>query len=950
MPAIPKTGVDQRIDDLLSHLTVAEKIAMLHQYGPAVPRMGIRPFHTGTEALHGASSMRPATVFPQAVGLGATWHPELLERVGQVTGTEVRALHAADDSVSLNVWAPVVNLLRDPRWGRNEEGYSEDPLMTSRMAIAYCRGLRGDHPEIVRTAPTLKHFLAYNNENGRDRTSSVLRARVLREYDLPVFRGPIAAGVVDGVMPSYNLVNGRPTHLSPHLNELLRTWSEHELLVVSDAEAPANLIESQQYLADHETAHAAALHAGVDSFTERSEDPSFTIEVFTRALERGLISEADIDRAVRRVLTIRFRTGEFDPALDPYASIGVEALNRPEHQRLAREAAVEQIVLLKNAEALLPLTLAASQRVAVVGPFAATLCADWYSGTMPYRVTIADGLRSAIEARGGTLVSVAGVDRIALLATSLGRYVSVPAGAGVPLLTCADGPSGDDRSADGDRVAQFDVFDWGDDVSTLRMAQNERYVTVKDVGFDLVADQVQPNGWMVHETFTLLPHSDGTIVLRNLHTGRYVLIDGETGTLRAAAERIEDAEHFAKHLVRDGLDEVRRVLREVDVAVVVVGNDPHINGRETQDRTTTSLPPAQETLVKAVAGAHPRTVLAVMSSYPYALAWAAEQVPAIIWTSHAGQETGHAIADILLGVHSPTGRLPQTWYRSDDDLPDILEYDIIKARRTYQYFERAPLYPFGHGLTYTTFGYGPANVAVDATTVKVTFDVTNTGVRAGVEVVQVYTRVTGPTIDRPVRRLQAWERVLLEPGQTRTVEVEFPRSGLAHWDVGIGDYLIEPGTYQVLVGQSCAEIRSQADLVVTGDLPRPRPVVGINVAAANFDDYAGVTLVDTTQVTGDAVEAVDPAAAWVLFRAVDLSAGPTQLTVRVSQTQPGPSRLELRTGKPDGPLLATVPVPSTGDRYAWAEVSTEIAAVDGVKDLYLCLCGVFRIDTFRLQR
>jgi beta-glucosidase len=951
MPAISKGGVDQRIDDLLSRLTVPEKIAMLHQYSPAVAHVGFRPFRTGTEALHGATSTREATVFPQAVGLGATWHPELLERVGQVTGTEVRALHAADVSVSLNVWAPVVNLLRDPRWGRNEEGYSEDPLMTARMAIAYCRGLRGgDHPEIVRTAPTLKHFLAYNNEDGRDRTSSVLRARVLHEYDLPAFRGPIEAGVVDGVMPSYNLVNGRPTHLSPYINELLRAWSEHELLVVSDAEAPANLIGTQQYLADHESAHAAALKAGVDSFTERGEDPSFTIGVFARALERGLISEADIDRAVHRVLSVRFRTGEFDPDLDPYASIGVEALNRPDHQRLAREAAVEQIVLLKNADKLLPLAAAAGQRVAVVGPLAATLCADWYSGTMPYRVTIADGLRSAVEAQGGTLTSVDGVDRIALLATSLGRFVTLPDGAEAPMLTCRGGPSDDDLIPVGPHVAHFDVFDWGDDVSTLRAAQTQRYVTVKDDGFALAADQVQPNGWQVHETFTLLPQDDGTIVLHNLFTGTYVLVDAATGTLRAAAERIEDAEHFTKHLVREGLDEVRQILRGADVVVVVVGNDPHINGRETQDRTTTALPPAQEALVRTVAGAHPRAVLVVMSSYPYALTWADQHVPAIVWTSHAGQETGHAVADILLGAHLPTGRLPQTWYRGDDDLPDILDYDIIKARRTYQYFERAPLYAFGHGLTYTTFGYGPADVTRNATTVKVTLDVTNTGDRAGVEVVQVYTRATGLTIDRPIRRLQAWERVPLDPGRTRTVQVEFPLSGLAHWDVGIGDYVIEPGTYQALVGQSCAHIRSRADFVVPGDLPRPRQVVGINVAAANFDDYAGVTLVDTTRMSGDAVEAVAPTAAWVLFRAADLSAGPTRVTVRVSQTQPGPSQLELRTDKADGPVLATVTVPSTGDRYAWVDVSTEIAAVDGVHDLYLLLHGAFRLDTFRLQR
>ena len=205
-----RAGLRARADGMLGQLTDSEKIAMLHQWSPGVPRLGIAPFHTGTEALHGAAWLGVATVFPQAAGLGATWDPDLLTAVGTAVGTEVRALHERDPLVSLNVWAPVVNLLRDPRWGRNEEGYSEDPLLTARLAVAYCAGLRGDHPVFWRTAPVLKHFFAHNNETDRDTTSSVVRARVLHEYDLAPFRGPVAAGVAAGVMPSYNLVNGGP--------------------------------------------------------------------------------------------------------------------------------------------------------------------------------------------------------------------------------------------------------------------------------------------------------------------------------------------------------------------------------------------------------------------------------------------------------------------------------------------------------------------------------------------------------------------------------------------------------------------------------------------------------------------------------------------------------------------------------------------------------------------
>jgi beta-glucosidase len=962
--------INQRIDELLSRLTVAEQIAMLHQYSPAVPRLGLEAFRTGTEALHGLAWLGPATVFPQAVGLGATWNPELVERVGEVVGTEVRARHAADPTVSLNVWAPVVNLLRDPRWGRNEEGYSEDPLHTARLAIAYCRGLRGTDPDGVRTAPSLKHFQAYNNETERDRTSSTLRPRVQYEYDLPVFRDPLRAGLVDAVMPSYNLVNGRPTHLSPLLNRLLRAWAPHELLVVSDAEAPGNLVEGQQYLPDHETGHAAALLAGVDSYTERGDDPSFTIETFTAALERGLIGKDDVERAVRRVLTIRARTGEFTPELDPYATIGPESLDRPEHRELARETAREQVVLLKNTGRRLPLDVSAGLRVAVVGPFADTLGQDWYSGTLPYRVSLADGLRPAIEAAGGTLVSLPGVDRIALRVAGSSLTVSLPDST-APILTCIDSQILDAMSSP---AMHFELFDWGAGVCTLRAVSNGRYVSGPMDGGPLVADQVQPNGWEVRETFGLLAQDDGTVVLRHLVTGHYVRRDGEL--LAPSAERLEDATRFTKLLVNAGLDDVREVLRAADLVIVALGNDPHINGRETQDRSTLALPPSQEALLRAVTQVRPDPVLILMSSYPYTLTWADAQVPAIIWTSHAGQETGNALADVLLGRHSPTGRLPQTWYRSDDDLPDLLEYDVIKARRTYQYFDGTALYPFGHGLTYTTFDYGPAEISgvpVEAgppialtgpapdhahePTVTVLISVLNSGERPATDVVQLYTRFTGSAFDRPQRRLQTWQRVSLAPGEAKAVRLEFPVSGLAHWDVARHEYRVDPGAYEVLVGRSSQDVRSVAGFDVIGETARPRLVIGIS--AADFDDYNGITLVDTTRETGDAVQTVDPAGAWLLFRAMDLRANPTRLTARVSRDKPDPAparrepqpqpELELRLDALDGPRLATAPIPVTGDRYGWAQVSTELAGADGVHDVYLLLRGRFRIDVFSLR-
>ncbi|RSS86804.1 glycoside hydrolase family 3 protein, partial [Streptomyces sp. WAC02707] len=243
----PRLPLEKRVDDLLSRLTLDEKTAFLHQFAPAVERLGVAAFRTGQEALHGVAWMGPATVFPQAVGLGATWNEDLVRRVGEAVSKEARAMRARDERVGLNVWSPTVNLLRHPLWGRNEEGYSEDPRLTSAIATAYTRGLRGDHPVYWRTAPVLKHWLAHNNEADRDTSSSSVRPRVLHEYDLRAFRETVEAGAVAGVMPAYNLVNGRPNHVSPYLAEHLRAWTREELLVCSDAGAPSNLVDSEHY-------------------------------------------------------------------------------------------------------------------------------------------------------------------------------------------------------------------------------------------------------------------------------------------------------------------------------------------------------------------------------------------------------------------------------------------------------------------------------------------------------------------------------------------------------------------------------------------------------------------------------------------------------------------------------------------------------------------------------
>ena len=910
----------KRIDDLVERLTLDERIAMLHQYVPAIPRLGVAEFRTGTEALHGVAWLGPATVFPQAVGLGATWDEDLVRRVAEAVSTELRAFHHHRPPVvgtganSLQAWAPVVNLLRDPRWGRNEEGYSEDPVHTARLAVAYCRGLAGDDPRYLRTAPVLKHFLAYNNENDRCTTSSGLRPRVLHEYDLAAFRPVIRAGVATGVMAAYNLVNGRPCHVSPLIETELRRWARptgHELFVVSDAEAPSNLVDDEHYFDDHAESHAAALRAGIDSFTDHSQDSAVPIGRLREALDRGLIDEADVNRAVRRQLLVRFRLGEFDPDLDPYAGIGPDVIDCPEHRALALRAATESVVLLRNT-GLLPLD--ATRRIAVIGPLAGTLCEDWYSGTMPYQVSVA----AALARRGDEVVHVAGADRIALRSTTTGQSLGA-----------------------------FDVVDWGGGVLTLRSADTGRYLSVQDSS--LIAGRDVIKSWEVRETFHLEPAGDDTVLVRSVLTGRYAAIDRD-GRVSVTAETPEAAERWRRHLLRDGTAEARAAAEAADVAVVVLGNHPLIGGRETQDRSSIALPEAQEALLRAVAAVRPETALVVMSSYPYALDWADEHLPAVVWTSHGGQETGSAVAAVLFGDAEPTGRLAQTWYRGDDELPHPLDYDVIKAGWTYQYHRSAARYPFGHGLSYTDFAYrdlrlSPATVARDGS-VHVSVTLTNTGVRHGSEVVQLYVRALDARYQAPRLRLADFRKVRLDPGESRDLAFRLPTKALAHWDVATGAFTVDPGAYEVVVARSAEHAVLTAPLTVTGPAPAPRAVVDRRTLAADFDDHDGITLVDATRATGDAVAVTDRA--WLLFRCVDLS-GATRVEAEVArECGGGEARLEFRAGDC---LLAAIAVPVTGDRYTWTTAGGPLPARwHGVHDLRLTVHGGFRLAAFCFAR
>jgi beta-glucosidase len=635
----------------------------------------------------------------------------------------------------------------------------------------------------------------------------------MHEYYLKAFLPAIAAGKATGVMTSYNLVNGRPNTVSPYLNSILRQSAPGPLLIVSDAVAPSNIVKSQRYYASDPEAHAAAIKAGMDSFTDHNEDPTLTLEAIHSALNAGLLTEADIDTAVSQILSIRIRLGEFD-AQNPYADITDAVIHLPEHRALAHEAACQQFVLLKNEGDILPLDKGTLKNIAVIGPRPDEVLLDWYSGTLPYTITPL----AAIRNKAGANVTV-----------------------------------------------NYAVDNTGD----------------------------------------------------------------------AAIE----------------------IARGADVAIVIVGNRPQCEGgwagmcqpdegKETIDRQMIDLPAEQ--LFKQVYAVNPKTIVVLISSFPYSINWTKDNVPAILWSSHAGQELGNALADVLFGDYAPAGRLTQTWYASLDDLPDIMEYDIIKGNRTYLYFNGTPLYPFGHGLTYTTFEYRDLQLSADTISASeqltVHVDVTNTGARTSDEVIQLYVHAGQSRVKRPLRELKGFQRVHFQQGQTQTIQFSLPASELGFWDVTREKWTVESGVYDILIGRSSADIKLAATLTVHGEIIPPRNLNQLT-RAENFDDYSGVRLVDETKPSGTAVGAT-AAGDWIAFKDADFGSGASEFVASVSNASANSVNLDIRLDYPDGVLVGTALAPSMGDVYNWTTVTALVSGVAGIHDVYFVFGGAMRIRTF----
>ena len=881
----------ERVQHLLNELTLEEKISLMCQYQDGIPRLGISPYKHGTEGAHGVAWLGKATVFPQNIGLACTWNVQLMKKIGEAIGDEARVFYNEDpEKNGLTIWAPTVDMERDPRWGRTEEAYGEDPHLTASLATALVKGMQGDHPRYLKTAATLKHFLGNNNEENRGECSVSIDPRNMREYYLKAFEKPFKEGKAQSVMTAYNAVNGMLCNINPAVNEIIKGEWKMDGFVVSDAGDVLGTVNEHHYVDSYAEAVALSVKNGIDSITD---DKEITIRALRDALAKKWLTEKDLDSALANTFRVRFRLGEFDsPEQNPYASIQTEARDSKKHRALALQAARESIVLLKN-NGLLPLE---KKRVAVLGPLADEVLTDWYSGTPPYTISPLEGIKQSAE----EAFYSDGQNRVTLTNKNSGQPVSVDPKTGF----LYEGGTGD----------SFIYTDWGAGSLTFRHERTGKFVTVNEEG-GLQATAEEAKGWFVKEVFYL---NEGSLTTwDHQHAG----VD-ENGMLSIQQKQKSE---FNIEIVANGIEQAVGLAKEADAAVVIVGNNPFINGKECVDRVDLNLPQEQERLIKEVLKANPNTVVLVIGSYPFAINQVDEYAPAVLFSSHAGQELGRAVSDVLFGDYNPAGRLNMTWYKSVEDLPDLMDYDIIKGKRTYQYFDGEALYPFGHGLSYTSFDYKDLIVSKESLlpheSVEVTVQVENSGSRDGEEVVQLYVRSQQSRVKRPLKTLAGFKRIELKQGETASVTFWVRAADLAIWDVTREKYCVEAGTYTISAGNSSQQLPLETSFEVQGE-SIPVRTVEESVKAYNYDDYKGVYLHEGEE--GDSCIRSLAENSWISFHDVQLKEG--MISVRAANGGEE-TVIEWRAHSAEGPLLSTCTVPKTGGYRAFTTITAPILSV-----------------------
>ncbi len=679
----PDLPEEERIDNFLSLLTKEEKILCLNSRNINIARLGVK-IAGQVEGYHGAAmggpgkwggeNPFPTTQFCQAYGLGETWDPDIVQQAAEAEAIEFRYIYHKLGRGGLVVRAPNADLARDPRWGRTEECFGEDPFFNGVMSVAVVKGLQGDHPKYIRTAALLKHFLGNSNEDTRTSSSSDFDERLFREYYSYPFMKGFTEGKANCYMTAYNKYNGIPCIMHPFIKDI--TIGEWGLdgIVCTDGGALGLLVTDHKYFDNNRDATAACIKAGISQFLD-----DLHIKGVDEALNEGIITIDEIEEVIRRNFRIMIRLGLFDPGeMVPYTEVGdVEPWNWDRHKSLVRKVTQKSLVLIKNHQNLLPLCEDSLKSVAVIGNKADRVFLDWYSGDLPYSVTPLEGIKNRL---------------------------------------------------------------------------------------------------------------------------------GSKATVTYAAD--------------NSSNQAVRAAEKSDVAIVILGNDPvsgnlewavtqmDSEGREAADRRTITLEPQDEELLQQVLKANRNTILVLVSNFPYAINKAQDTVPAILHMTQNSQEMGNALADVIFGDYNPAGRLVQTWPKSLEQVPDLMDYNIRNGR-TYMYFQGEPLYPFGFGLSYTNFEYSNLNLSSceinEDETITVTFDICNVGDRDGEEVAQLYIEHINSLVDRPGKALKGFRRVMVKAGEKITVQFKLSARDTAYWNTDKKSWTVENGDIRIKVGGSSAE-------------------------------------------------------------------------------------------------------------------------------------------------
>ena len=835
---------EERAADLVSRMTLEEKQSLLGNTMPAIPRLGINSYNVWGEALHGIASYfnpyaKPSTSFPNSVALGSAWDPQLAERETSAIAEEGRGGNAIAVN-GLTYWSPVVEPVRDPRWGRTGESFGEDPFLISRVAGGFVRGMMGNDPTYYKTVPTAKHYFANNSEFNRHTGSSDMDDRDMREFYLAPYKTLIEKDKVPSIMTAYSAVNGIPVTASQFLVDTIarRTYGL-DGYVTSDCGGVGDIETGHHYAKSNAEAAAMGLKAGVDSNCG-SVYQTGTID----ALKEGLITEAEIDKALVNVFVIRMKTGEFDPKSKvPYALIQEDVINSPAHIALAEEVATKTPVLLKNNvvektnKKALPINAGEIKKIALFGPHADKVELGPYSGA-----TVDSNMISPLEGIGSYLsevnptVSVAHSNGANTLDLSNLLYVQDFE------LIKADGSSEKVSAAEFDEKSSAEITK----VSTFGGAFTVRNIKDGDWTSYENIDISNIESMSVNVT---IPGAGGAIDVR---------VGSPTGNLLASFEARgkENSEAFGglmrgpttvtskvsklgisgkqtiylvyHTLPPEAIDEETLALASSsDVAVVFVGTDEK-TATEESDRQHLLLPGNQYQLIEAIAGVNPNTVV-VMQTLGMVEVDQFKDLPnvkGIIWTGFNGQAQGAAMAKILFGDVNPGGKLNATWYKSLDDIPPITDYTLRggpnKNGRTYWYFNKDVSYEFGFGLSYTTFDYSNFKISKSQITpndkITVSVDVKNTGDVNGDEVVQVYMRTpdSPASLQRPIKRLKGFKRVTIPAGQIKTVSIDIDCADLWFWDDENNRITFDQGNYVFEVGSSSQDIKGTVDAKMAG--------------------------------------------------------------------------------------------------------------------------------------